>query len=346
MKQLSLVVKATAIASLVIFSSCKKDTQDPKTDYSKGTLIVCEGQFGKNNGDITYIKDTIVIKNLYEKVNGVPLGDVVQSMTNTGDYTYIVVNNSQKIEVVDSKTFESVATIKNLSFPRYVEKINEQEIAISNGNGTTDNYVYIATIKSHTIIDSIAVGNGPNRMVKVGDALYVANMGGYGSDNKISVINTKTKKVEKTIETGDMPASLAVNKDNNIYVLTYGLTEYDEQWNATVVSNSKLQLLKTSTNTIETIIDFDHQVASLGSHIISYYNGTLYYLDDAIYSITDNNTTPTKIAEGYFYSITANENIWVTSTSATGHHKAIIYSPTGTKVNEYITGFYPNSTHF
>ena len=88
--------------------------------------IVNEGGFGIGNGSVSYydvMADT-VYNNIYQTANGVPLGDVVQSVFVHGDTTYICVNNSNKVEVVKTSTFESIAQIE-VANPRYAVAIND-----------------------------------------------------------------------------------------------------------------------------------------------------------------------------------------------------------------------------
>jgi len=45
-------------------------------------------------------------------------------MTIDGEFSYVVVNNSNKIEVVKANTFEAVHTIDGLSLPRYLTTLD------------------------------------------------------------------------------------------------------------------------------------------------------------------------------------------------------------------------------
>src|SRR5690554_4322004 len=124
---------------LAAFFSCKKDdpiTPLPDVDevgYSKGTFVVCEGAFNTNSGTIMYMNDTVSISDVFAEVNNRPLGDVVQSMHVYDTLAYIVVNNSQKIEVVNLVTFQSIATIRGVSFPQHVIQV-QNNVFVTNGN--------------------------------------------------------------------------------------------------------------------------------------------------------------------------------------------------------------------
>ena len=83
---------------------------------------------------------------------------------------------------------------------------------------------------------------------------YVCNVGGWGLDNTVSVINTTTDAVETTLTVGDKPNSVVVDANGAVWVLTGGFTEYDADWN--VVSETAGNLVKIVGNTIEATYAF------------------------------------------------------------------------------------------
>ena len=366
MKKQILSIFIICCGILLSMNSCKDEPINPEPDptdtldtldtlvtdslgYLKGNFIVCEGNFGANNGTITYVNDSITINDLFYEVNNRNLGDVVQSMTIIDTIAYIVVNNSQKVEVVNAKTFEGIGTITDLSFPRCVAKLNANEILISNGDGYGSNYIYVVNSQTLEKTDSIATGSGPDKIVVVNNKIFAANLGGYTTDNSISVYNASTLAFVNEYIVGDLPSDMEVDADNNLIVFCKGLTTYDSNWNPTVVSNSKIIKFNTTSYTSTTILSLNHQVASFNANVMAYNNGTIYYVDDAVYTLTEANPTPVSIISGYFYGISINpdtDEIWLGSTSSTASHSMSQYSSDGTKLHEYSTGFYPNSVLF
>ena len=120
-------------ATLIAFSSCKKDEiVTVETENYKGVFVVNEGGFAKSNGSIgLYKPGEKKYFDAFKKANSLPLGDVVQSMSLIGTNYYIVVNNSNKIEVVSKKDFKSVSTISTPS-PRYVLDVSYSKAYVSN----------------------------------------------------------------------------------------------------------------------------------------------------------------------------------------------------------------------
>ena len=349
MKKNLLKIASIVLAGSIALTACNKKEDDPKPSgaYSNATFVVCEGNYGQNDGSIDAIIDGELKKDIFQAENNRPLGDIVQSMTIIGDQAFIVVNNSGKIEVVNKNTFKSEGTCTGLSYPRYVVNRNDNEIFVSNGNGTSgDDYVYVVNKLSMQKTDSVATGYGPNTMVVSNGKLFVANSGGYSTDKTVTVINVSTLSVEKTITVGDNPYDLEVDAQGNIIVLCKGLTEYDADWNPTVVSNTSIYTINSSSLEATATKEFDHQFASYGGNLIAYNNGTIYYIDDAIYSFA--NGTSTKLADGSFYGISASENgdIWVTETPYTSSHAAKQYDKDGKLIKTYNTSNYPNAVIF
>ena len=120
------MIKQTLIPLCVLcllFISCSdNDPKKPSGKFSGGVFVVNEGSFGNANGSISFIdNEGNVINNIFSESNdGRLLGDVVQSMHVTNDKAFIVVNNSNKVEVVDVNSFESLYTIEDIILPRYL----------------------------------------------------------------------------------------------------------------------------------------------------------------------------------------------------------------------------------
>jgi YVTN family beta-propeller protein len=239
----------------LFLSSCEKESirdDDPvNSGYSGGVFIYCEGAFNAGNGSISWYDpetDTI-INNLFEKINGRPTGDVVQSFAIAGDYGVIVVNNSQKIEVIDIKSFESVNTISGFSYPRYFVYGGKGAGYLS--NGSMEGHVYRIDINEGIVTDTIEVGYGPEQMVISGNYLFVANSGGWLYDNSVSVIDTRTDRVIKSIAVGDIPVSLVADRHHNIWVLCRGNVVYSDTWEIVSETDSRLMRINTSGMTVD-----------------------------------------------------------------------------------------------
>ncbi len=86
------------------------------------------------------------------------------------------------------------------------------------------NTVSILNIESGEVTNHIPVGTAPTGIIVVNNTAYVANSGGYPSyaQSSVSVINTETNSVIKTLELPANPQDLCLGPDGNIYVVCTG----------------------------------------------------------------------------------------------------------------------------
>jgi hypothetical protein len=285
------------VLTLFLFSlatpSCSKDEPDTES-YRKGVFIINEGAFQNNNGSISwYDPNTNTLKNnLFEDINGRPLGDVVHSFFIHDHLGFAVVNNSQKVEVIDLKTFQSVGVVTDLSYPRYFVA-NETLGFISNGNFAGE--VVVINLSTLQIVDEIAVGSGPEQMAIVGNNLYVANSGGWGIDNTISVIDIPSLELIKTIVVGDIPIALQTDQMKSLWVICRGKVVYDwDTWEIIEETDSELFKINTTTNTVS----FSTVIGSTGDFtwpgfLVSSGNKTILYFNESggIYAIDTSSET-------------------------------------------------------
>lgn len=346
--------KLGLLATLVL-TACNNgddniDDHDHDHDHDHHvTYVINEGGFMNNNASISSVDDDgNVEQNLFFTANGEVLGDVAQDMVITNDYGYIVVNNSQKVEVVHLDDFASEATISGLSYPRHAI-VDNGRIFVT--NGSFGGMVYEIDPATNTLIDSVEVGSGPERMAVNGSDLIVVNSGGWASDSTVSIVDLTTLSETQKVEVGPQPLCVEVDADGNIWVLSKGTTIYDDNWSAIGGEGSKLvQLSGTDFSVLKTIElgDYTSQVSKM---TISADGQTIYYAQSGVFklSITATQTEATAfIAEENVTGLAVNEDgqIVILNGGYDANGTMKVYSTSGNLVSSNETGIAPNGIAF
>ena len=262
---------------LLAVSSCS-DSDDSipllKGDFENGYFISNEGNFGKPNAAVTFIANdlTQVTQDVFSGVNSTTLGDVLQSIAFDDDYAFLVVNNSNKIEVVNRYTFQSVATItEKISKPRYALVENGKLYVTNSATKSVEVYdaktfAHLTTIAIETTVEEIKEDNG---------FIYVMNAG-YGTGKNITVIDINSNTVVKTLTVGDGLNSIEI-EDGILYALhKTGITKVTTSNNEIIGEIPFEEGLKNA-NKLEVADNFIYFFA--GSKIFNVVDGKIFYTD-------------------------------------------------------------------
>ncbi|WP_176465454.1 DUF5074 domain-containing protein [Croceivirga radicis] len=243
--------------------------------YENGLLLLHEGNFGQGNARIDFLSNDLQTNqtSIFSEVNGRPLGDTGQSIAFSGDVAYIVLNNSQKIEVVNRFTFESITTIDSgLLNPRFMAIVGEKGYVTNWGDGTNpdDDYVAVVNLTTNSIESNIAVAEGPEAILANGETVYVAHKGGFGQNNIVSAINTTNSAVVE-ITVDDSPNSMQLTAEGELFVLCGGVPSW-----AGTESGGSLIVIETADNTVARTLEFA-ETEHPGSLEVDA-DGELYYM--------------------------------------------------------------------
>jgi len=320
---------------------------------SSSVYITNEGNFGTGNGSLSiYDKTTNLVSNdVFSSNNGgALLGDVVQSMECINGSGYICVNNSSTIQVIDENHLY-VAAIQ-VSQPRYLKQVNTSKAYASDWG---INGIQVIDLLSNTVSSTINCGTGPEGIAVSNGFAYVCNVGGWGLDSTVTVINTNTDAVETTLTVGDKPNSAVVDINGNVWILTGGFTEYDANWNVISETPGVLAMINTSTNTIESSLVFP-----IGNHpedlVINGAGNKLYYSDGswskAVYEfgINDVDLSTTPIINRSFYGLgydpVSNEIYGSDAVDFTQQGWVYRYATSGAVIDSFQVGIIPGSFAF
>lgn len=243
------------IASMVMCFSCENETTDNslKANYSEGILVVNQGNMNHQNADISFISsDNKVYNNIYYSANNEGLGDVAQSATAYGNYYFVVVNNSNKVEIVNQSDFTRVHTISGLFQPRFITFAGGKGYLTQWGLVGMTGSVAIINLSSYSIEKTLTTGSGPEKMIAYNNMIYVSNSGGFGTDSTLTILNTTTGEIVKTLKVGYNPSSMVIDKNNRIWVLCSGKYRADY----TLEQPGSLVCVNPETNTVESSYSF------------------------------------------------------------------------------------------
>ncbi|MFI5217983.1 MAG: DUF5074 domain-containing protein [Bacteroidia bacterium] len=353
----SILTCAIISAILCIFYSCKKDDTSSNGGGNaifvrNGVLILNEGAFGFGNASVSFfnVNDKSVIEDVFSEVNSLPLGDVAQSITLFNNNLYIVVNNSQKIEVVDRSFFKSQFTINGFTSPRYFLAVNSSKAYVSDWS---DNNIKIVNLSSYAISGSIPAGNGPEQMLLANNKVYVANVGGFGNDSTVTVIDANTDNVLLSLQTGLNPNSLQQDKDGKIWTLCRGTIGPDFTGGTTDDIGGMLLRINPVNDSIETVFNFTQFEHPLRLQInnakdeLFYLSGMSDY-DGMVYKfgIYDGSLPSAPLINKIFYGLgidPVNENIHGGYSPAFGQNGYMFrYSTAGVLIDSVKVGIGPN----
>ena len=207
--------------SLFLFSCRENDSDNnPASTYDTGILFINEGPFQNGSGSIFHYNRTTgeMTDDIFALANtGAKVGNVLQSASNWQGKTYLMVNNSNRIYVVDPKSFAFLDSIKGISQPRYFMGISAQKAVVS----SWDKGVSFINLPANQVANSVATGNGADKMLLDANTLYVLNSGGFVKDSTITLVDVLSEKVIKKIKAAPSPNSI-VKAGNSTWVLCGG----------------------------------------------------------------------------------------------------------------------------
>jgi len=260
----------------LLFTGCVKnpsgpDSGDQTIPAASGVYVLNEGNYGDVEGGrlSLYVpaRDT-VYHSLVEAANsGAHLGSTADDFALFRGRLYVLMSGSERLVIVSASTH---VIEKDAYFPGDAP----HSLLID----SVRNVIYITRLFKGSVLivnlqtlqteDSITVGQNPLEMLLTGNRLFVCNSG-YGSDNRISVINPDTRSIESTISVGMGPSGIARGSDGMLWVACTG--------NAYAIPLLPGALYRINPNT-KAVVDSIRFADPLGGTIAASVDGYLYLI--------------------------------------------------------------------
>ena len=263
-------------------SSCKKKNTNEIVDafsLSQGSsvIVVNEGNFQWSNASVTYYNksDNSVKDNIFTLVNDRPLGDVAQSILIINNLAYIVVNNSQKIEVVSLPDFKTVNTIKGFVSPRYILPVNSQKAYVTD---LYANKIYVLDLTNNVISGEIICNGSTEEMVLKDDKVYITNT----RTKYLYLIDINSDNIVDSVNIGYAASSIRLDNNNNIWVMCAG--------NRDISEHAGIYKINTITKGVDKSYDLGISLNIWDKLELNNEKDTIYYMNNGIYKMPVSST--------------------------------------------------------
>lgn len=207
-------------ASILLFNIGCRSNDDhndlESVKYANGILITNEGVFTTPTASVSFSTNDLTLQqnDIFKKNNNnANLGDVLQNMGFYGSNAYMVLNNSNKVTVVDRGTFQLQGEItQNVTQPRYLAFANDNLYVTNSSAVSIFNAVTLQFIKKIDLADTA------ERIVSAGPNLFVQNAA-YGFGTKLTYIDSRTNNIKGSVTVPNGQIQKTITDGNNVYVL-------------------------------------------------------------------------------------------------------------------------------
>jgi DNA-binding beta-propeller fold protein YncE len=186
--------------------------------------VLNQGAFMQGNASITAYDPATgeVQQNVFQQANERPIGDIAQHSALMNGKLYVLISNSNKLEIVNPETFVAETTIFVDDFggssPTWIQQVSETKAYISNLTGTT---VSILDLESDEITGSIEVGPNPEGIAVTNGKAYIA-LTEFGEGQEIAIVDITGDSLIETLQVHDNPRFPFVAEDGLVWVLSTG----------------------------------------------------------------------------------------------------------------------------
>ncbi|MCD6367308.1 MAG: YncE family protein [Bacteroidales bacterium] len=331
-----------SVGLLTIFS-CKKKEENPPEEtpiVQNRVFVVNEGLFQQGNASLIIYdkKNQGLYIDVYQKENGIGLGDIFQSMITKNGKGFFVINNSNKIVVADLIDYHKVGEILSISSPRYILPVSSSKGYVSS---LWDHNLAIIDFNSLTITGYIATPGWTEEMVLVNSTAFVTSV----KTSAIYLVNTATDLVTDSIVVGQAPKNILADKNGKLWVLC---GQYDSP-------QGKLIRINTQDKTVECSINLPLDQNNVPEKLrINASQDTLYYLYKGVQRMAITDSVPETFLSASHFTIAYglavdpdNSEVYVAdAVDFTQKGYLLRFSPQGETIDSIKVGYVPSAFYF
>ncbi len=266
------------LLSVLLLTGCdlfgSDDDDDPRL-ITTGVVVGNGGNFGDQNGFVT----------VYDPATGTTadmanLSGFVNSIAVRGTRVYALLNtfSTGRIDVLDLDLdldqAARVAQIQDVPIPRYMDFLNDTKAYVTNLNFAGKGFVNVLDLTTNTVVgDPIEVDFSPAGILVVGDEVFVANSGNSGAGTTLSIINTATDTVSRSIDLGcDGPTEIMLDAEEELIVVCHGKTVFNDDFTEVLErTNGQVVFVDAASRSVTGRIQLNVQVGSTnGSQAATY----------------------------------------------------------------------------
>lgn len=316
------------------------------TPSAKGVYILNEGFFGQGNSTLSYydLQSFQVYNDAFRAVNNRGIGDVGNQIVLRGTRAYVVVNNSNKIEIFDASTIGSLGTISlgAGTSPRQMAFVSDSIGLVTN---LYDNSVSVINVFTGAILKRIPVGNNPEGIAVAGGKAVVANSG-FGSGNTVSIIALDRFQVVRTLHVGDNPQGVTLSASGLVFVVCGG--SYGDFANPADDTPARLFVIDPRTeDTIDSILVGGHaSILAVGTGTIGYVPAT----DSVITVDLQRRKVVGTFVRGAYYGAAVEDvsgDVYLSDVQQyAGPGRVVVFSSAGEYRTQFTVGLIPGSMAF
>ncbi|HEY0976018.1 MAG TPA: DUF5074 domain-containing protein [Flavobacteriales bacterium] len=333
------------LVGMMVLSACRKDapqepSNTPITVGEGGVYVINEGNFGWGNAGVSYfdIASGNVVEDLYAPANGTSLGDVCQSMRIFNGKGYLVVNNSNKVVVVDPDLFTVTATITGFASPRYLLPVSNAKAYVTDLGADA---IAVVDLSNNTITGSIACPGSTEELVLAYGRAFVTDP----DRAYLYVIATATDEMVDSIPVSRGGNSIQEDANGKLWVACSGGSG----------TPPALYRIDPITLAVETMLPFPQATDSPWRLAMNGTRDVLYFLNDAVFrmAITDD-ALPTApfipTNDRNFYGLGVEPRTGMVHVADAIDYvqrgRVFRYAPDGSSVGSYTAGIIPGSFCF